>query len=291
MVIYTILLGSVPASFETSVPNYRRVSTGPRIWVLRACCNPHSLLLLFPVPSPDVQVWTSLALWFYFFLLSPLSELAFSVLICGIISLSSSCAGCLDVSRQLLPLPVFFFLSPLLQCSVAFLHLPDCLSAFYLGAGAPGAVILCDSTERFALPLRLDNYQIPSHVDFPAKPPPLPSCQRRSHLGNMFHLFICLFVLLFLKREPWESLEVALLDLPIGEHMKVTNKAVGHTQAEGIGHLQYWILWGKVKGVIAHRGNLLVTPRPILGVFQNKFIIVQRLLSCCLVSGPSTNSV
>lgn len=70
-------------------------------------------------------------------------------------------------------------------------------------------------------------------------PPPLPSCQRRSHLGNMFHLFICLFVLLFLKREPRESLEVAFLDLPIGEHMKVTNKAVGHTQAEGIGHLQY----------------------------------------------------
>lgn len=116
MVIYTILLGSVPASFETSVPNYRRVSTGPHIWVLRACCNPHSLLL-FPVPSPDVQVWTSLALWFYFFLLSPLSELAFSVLICGIISLSSSCAGCLDVSRQLLPLPVFF--SSLPSCNVA----------------------------------------------------------------------------------------------------------------------------------------------------------------------------
>lgn len=100
-----------------SVPNYRRVSTGPHIWVLRACCNPHSLLLLFPVPSPDVQVWTSLALWFYFFLLSPLSELAFSVLICGIISLSSSCAGCLDVSHQLLPLPVFFFSLP--SCNVA----------------------------------------------------------------------------------------------------------------------------------------------------------------------------
>lgn len=184
-----------------SVPNYRRVSTGPRIWVLRACCNPHSLLLLFPVPSPDVQVWTSLALWFYFFLLSPLSELAFSVLICGIISLSSSCAGCLDVSRQLLPLPVFFFLSPLLQCSVAFLHLPDCLSAFYLGAGAPGAVILCDSTERFALPLRLDNYQIPSHVDFPAKPPP-PSLLSEEITSWKYVSFIYLFVcfIIFKKR-------------------------------------------------------------------------------------------
>lgn len=124
-----------------------------------------------------------------------------------------------------------------MQCSVAFLHLPDCLSAFYLGAGAPGAVILCDSTERFALPLRLDNYQILSHVDFPAKPPPPPV--REEITSWKYVSFICLFVLLFLKREPWESLEVALLDLPIGEHMKVTNKAVGHTQAEGIGHLQY----------------------------------------------------
>lgn len=115
----------------------------------------------------------------------PLSELPCAFPIRGIISFSASCAGCLDVSRQLSPLPAPFSpssLSP--RCSVAFLHLPDCLSAFYLGAGAPGAVILRDSTERFTSPLRLDNYQILNHVGLPSQTS-LPSCQRRrSHLGN-----------------------------------------------------------------------------------------------------------
>lgn len=58
MVIYIVLFGGVPPFFETSVTNHGRVLTGPSGPVLRPC-DTRSLLLPFPFPSPDVQVWTS----------------------------------------------------------------------------------------------------------------------------------------------------------------------------------------------------------------------------------------
>lgn len=58
MLIYIVLSGGVPPFFETSVTNHGRVVTGPHGPVLRTC-DTRSLLLPFPFPSPDVQVWTS----------------------------------------------------------------------------------------------------------------------------------------------------------------------------------------------------------------------------------------
>lgn len=169
------------------------------------------------------------------FLRPLLSELPFAFPIRGIISFSTSCAGCLDVSRQLSPLPAPFSPPSLFpRCSVAFLHLPDCLSAFYLGAGAPGAVILRDSTERFTSPLRLDNYQIPNHVGLPSQTS-LPSCQRRrSHLGN--NVFCGGGGGCFKGKEARGEVGEQLFWKYSGEHVNVTHTV--RVQAGGTGDLQ-----------------------------------------------------